>query len=122
MPPNTAPEDPSPTRDDVMGWDHHALRSWLQSQVPPVFSEEYNLAAFAACEINGLVFLSEKTAFFQSCGLPLGVARHLALLAEPFSGSSKKRKGEFEGEEPENKKVFSDSSKKYLGMGSSSLH
>jgi hypothetical protein len=59
----------------------------------------------------------EKTAFFQSAGVPLGIARRLELLAEPFSGSSRKRKGEFDGGEPDAKKLFEDESRKWAGMG-----
>jgi hypothetical protein len=104
-----------------MKWDRHKLLEWLQSQDPITFDDENALAAFKANLIGGSVFLQEKTAFFQSCGVPAGIARRLELLAEQFSGSSRKRKGEFDGGELDSKKLFEDDSRKWAGMGSSYL-
>jgi hypothetical protein len=117
MPPLAAPQEPPPTRDDVMNWDHLQLLEWLQSQNPVTFHYENELAAFKANRIGGSVFLQEKTAFFQSIGVPAGIARRLELLAEPFSGSSRKRKGEFDEGEPDPKKLFEDDSRKWAGRG-----
>jgi hypothetical protein len=100
-----------------MNWDHLQLLEWLQNQHPITFDDENELAAFKANKISGSVFLQEKTAFFQSAVAPLGIARHLELLAESFSGSSRKRKGEFDGGEPDSKKLFEDESRKWAGMG-----
>jgi len=68
-----------------MAWDHHKLLAWLQEQNPITFAEPADLAAFKKSNIPGAVFLHEKTASFQSCGISFGVSRRLELLAEQIN-------------------------------------
>ena len=94
-----------------MGWNHQKLLEWLQSQNPVTLEEPTDLEAFKASRIGGDVFLHEKTAFFRSCGISLGVARRLELLAERIS-TSRKRERELDELEKRN---FHHESKHFAG-------
>jgi len=107
-----------PTYDQVMKWDHHKLLEWLQSQEPITLQEDSEaLGAFKASEVQGSVFLEEGTAFFRSCGVPLGVARRMELLGKQFRDNHKKRKLEFD-EEPQVKRYLPEARKQYTGIDS----
>ena len=104
------------TYDEVLKWDHHKLLEWLQCQEPITLEQDSEeLEAFRSSKVPGSVFLQESTAFFRSCGVPLGVARRIELLGKQFRDNQKKRKAEFE-EELQVKRYLPEARKQYTGI------
>lgn len=88
----------------------------LQSQEPVTLEKDSEeLEAFRSSKVPGSVFLQKSTAFFRSCGVPLGVAERMELLGKQFRDNQKKRKAEFD-EEPQVKRYLPEARKQYTGI------
>ncbi|KAF8462175.1 hypothetical protein BDZ91DRAFT_850755 [Kalaharituber pfeilii] len=78
-----------PSRQMVESWTGDDLNSWLCSlSPPPLGKRQEDIERFCNANVSGVIFLTVTEAWFaEKCGVPVGVARILCMLAEAINSN-----------------------------------
>jgi hypothetical protein len=77
-----------PTVQEMEGWDAGKVLRWIQQRDSTIL-EDSDVDNLKKARIGGKHFLRLNIESFQSCNLPLGVARDLNDLADQVRGKGK---------------------------------
>ena len=86
-----------PELADIQRWDKGDLVKWIQLANPNLL-DPVDLMAFKAIKLTGNIFVRQDSAFFERCGIAVGVSQELGLIAQTIRRKAGKRKADFDNE------------------------
>ena len=86
-----------PELANIQKWDRDDLVKWIQLVYPNLL-DSVDLQAFKAIKLRGNIFVRQDSAFFERCGIAVGVSKELELIIQTIQRKAGKHKADFDNE------------------------